>query len=81
MKTNKYKFIAGLLIGGLAFSSSLIAQEYELKKEMQYFRTYDQDGVNVFETPVQDDTPFNGLYVRIGGHFAQQFQALDSFSR
>lgn len=57
----------------LAGSESIFAQE---EKSMQYFRENDQRGVNVFETAVTDDTPFNGLYVKLGGHFTQQFQAL-----
>lgn len=41
-----------------------------------YFRQPDQSGVNVFESPVEDDNPFEGVKVRVGGNFAQQFQGL-----
>lgn len=43
----------------------------------QYFRPYDQRGVNVFEEPRTDSTEFDGFEVYLGGAFAQQFQSLD----
>jgi hypothetical protein len=42
---------------------------------LQNFRYYDQRGVNVFETP-KDNVTFNGLRVRFGAGFTQQFQGL-----
>src|SRR5690606_19531440 len=41
---------------------------------IQYFRPYDQRGVNVFETPKEDTVIFEGLKVRIGASFKQQYQ-------
>ncbi len=41
------------------------------------FRPYDKNGVNVFETPKDREAEFEGLKVRVGGNFTQQFQALD----
>jgi len=42
-----------------------------------YFRPYDQTGINVFETTKEaDPIPFDGLRVRFGAGFTQQFQAL-----
>ena len=65
---------SGVLLCGI---SDLKAQDdSEKRNKMQYFRHYDQRGVNVFETPVKDDTPFTGTNVRVGGHFAQQFQSI-----
>ncbi|MDX1530250.1 MAG: hypothetical protein R3362_01860 [Rhodothermales bacterium] len=46
----------------------------------QYLRPYDQSGMNVFETPKADDTPFTGLRVDWGAAFTQQFQALSHSS-
>lgn len=43
---------------------------------MGFFRPNDQDGVNVFETPKGDQTPFTGVNVRVGGDFALQFQGI-----
>ncbi len=42
-----------------------------------YFRPYDQTGINVFETTKEaDPVPFDGLRVRFGAGFTQQFQGL-----
>lgn len=43
---------------------------------LQNFRSNSQKGALVFEAP-KDTVPFNGLKVQLGGHFAQQFQALN----
>ena len=42
-----------------------------------YWRPYDQRGINVFETSKTPDTiPFEGVRVRFGAGFTQQFQSL-----
>ncbi|THU39552.1 hypothetical protein FAM09_13695 [Niastella caeni] len=42
-----------------------------------YFRPYDQTGINKFETSKEaDQVPFDGLRVRLGAGFTQQFQNL-----
>jgi hypothetical protein len=47
------------------------------RSEIQYFRPYDQRGVNVFETSKVDTVGFDGeLKLRIGANFTQQFQSL-----
>src|SRR5690606_39620991 len=43
---------------------------------LQYFRPYDQRGVNVFESSKEDTFSFEGLKVRIGASFKQQYQNL-----
>lgn len=43
---------------------------------IQYFRPYDQRGVNVFETSKVDTVGFSGLALKIGANFTQQFQNL-----
>ncbi|MFN3997191.1 hypothetical protein [Algoriphagus sp.] len=48
-----------------------------LQRDVQYWRPYDQRGVNVFETGKVDSVAFEGMKVRIGGHFAQQWQNLN----
>lgn len=45
-------------------------------KSLQYFRPYDQSGINVFEPTKIDSIKFDGMRVRVGGGFAMQFQAL-----
>lgn len=51
------------------------AQLFAQQPAMQYFRTYDQTGINVFETSKNEGAKYDGLKVRIGGGFTQQFQA------
>jgi hypothetical protein len=47
------------------------------KSDIQYFRSYDKEGIGIFETNKQH-TPFTGQKIRIGANFTQQFQALES---
>jgi len=57
---------------GLLFFGYLSAQSNEL----QYYRFWDQRGINVFEPLKNNTATFNGLYVRVGGGFTQQFQGI-----
>lgn len=41
-----------------------------------YWRPYDQRGINVFETTKADSLPYDGLRIRFGAGFTQQFQNL-----
>ena len=61
------------LISCLLVVSKLNAQQ----PKIQYWRPYSQEGINVFETSKEDTVDFEGLRVRIGGNFTQQFQNLD----
>jgi hypothetical protein len=61
-----------LIALALLVSTSLVAQS-----EISNLRPYDQEGVNKFEYLKKNPTEFDGLKVRIGGAFAQQFQGLD----
>src|SRR5690625_3220106 len=72
--TNSMKKIIPLLtLAILSFGfTNLRGQD----RDMQYFRPSDKTGLNVFETSKQDDTPFNGLKVRIAGSNTIQFQAI-----
>lgn len=67
--------LAVLMLGsGMAF-----AQEEPLDQRdrgMQQFRLPDQRGIGDFEA-LEDDQPFEGVKVRVGGAFAAQFQSLD----
>ena len=49
---------------------------YAQQAPIQFFRPYDQRGVNVFETTKVDTIAYEGLKVRIGANFTQQFQSL-----
>lgn len=44
--------------------------------QIDNWRAWDQDGVNVFEAPKSTDAVFNGTKVKIGGAFNQQYQSL-----
>nr|MBI1229403.1 hypothetical protein [Cytophagales bacterium] len=66
----KYVFLMG--IAGL-LSAQLLAQN---SRDLQFWRPYDQRGINVFETGKADTVSFDELKVRIGGAFAQQFQSI-----
>ncbi|MBX2955046.1 MAG: hypothetical protein KF846_02740 [Cyclobacteriaceae bacterium] len=43
---------------------------------IQYFRPYDQRGINVFETTKEDTVGYDGLKLRIGAGFTQGYQNL-----
>ncbi|MEQ8533453.1 MAG: hypothetical protein RIB86_16475, partial [Imperialibacter sp.] len=67
------KFFGILIVLGLSASSTLMAQQPDL----QFFRTNDAKGLNVFETTKADTVPFDGLKVRVGGDFAIEFQGIN----
>ncbi len=64
----KYFLIIAVLLG-----LTTLGQAQELRN----FRTYDKNGVNVFETPKDTTSSSNEVHVKIGGAFALQFQAID----
>ena len=45
--------------------------------EINHIRPADQRGVNVFESPKDDEVPFTGFALSFGGAFTQEFQGLD----
>ncbi|MBK5285372.1 MAG: hypothetical protein JJE25_08195, partial [Bacteroidia bacterium] len=47
------------------------------QESLQYFRPNNKLGINVFEPSKIDTVPFDGLKVKIGGNFTQDFQALN----
>ncbi len=53
---------------------------YAQLPDMQYYRSNDKNGLNVFETPKANDVEFSGLKIRVGGDFAIQFQGLSQTS-
>ena len=44
--------------------------------EIQYFRYYDQRGINVFETSKDDTIVYDGFKLRLGANFTQGYQNL-----
>jgi len=72
VQINSFKLVAILAIVGI-LPVSLFAQ---LQGKIDNLRAYDQSGINVFENLKVDNTPFDGLKVRLGAGFTQQFQNL-----
>ncbi|MDA0195733.1 MAG: hypothetical protein O2887_12170 [Bacteroidetes bacterium] len=62
-----YLPLIAFFIGGMAYAQ---------QPSLQYFRTNDKDGLNVFETPKENDVEFEGMKMWVGGDFAMVFQGL-----
>ncbi len=60
----------------LAFMFLATSTVYAQQPALQYFRSNDKAGLNVFETSKKDTVIFEGIKVRVGGDFAIQFQGL-----
>lgn len=60
----------------LVISGAVMAQQ----SPIQFFRSNDFRGINVFETTKADTIPFGGVKVKIGGHFAQDWQNLNHWN-
>ena len=71
----KVKFL--ILFLSLSFIE-MNAQEVGLSgTQMQYFRDWSKKGINVFEPSKSDEQPaFNGLHLKIGADFTQNYQSL-----
>ena len=67
--STKIKITGALLLMSLTGAFAQLAP-------MQYFRPYDQRGINVFETSKTDTIGFDGLKLKLGANFTQQFQGL-----
>lgn len=66
----------GLIVSILAL---LLSATWALAQQprLQYYRPWDQTGINVFESPKKVEQPeFTGFKIRIGGSFTQDFQSL-----
>lgn len=72
MKTTIHRLSSLIMLGLLFVGVRAFAQQ----PAIQYFRPYDQRGINVFETSKNDTVEYDGFKFRIGASFAQQFQSL-----
>ena len=72
MNNAKYIKVVWLLLLTL-LAGNVMAQR---QASIQYWRPYDQRGINVFETPKDDTVVFDGLKVRFGAGFSQGYQSL-----
>lgn len=78
MKRKLHRAYRLLMIALLLSPLTMMAQVEKISYlRPSYFRAYDQTGINVFETSKEaDPVPFDGLRVRLGAGFTQQFQGL-----
>ena len=76
VKINRFRLVALLAIVGI-LPVSLLAQ---LQGKIDNLRPYDQTGINVFEGLKVDNTPFDGLRLRFGAGFTQQYQDISQSS-
>lgn len=68
--------LAGAAIG--AMTASALSQNYTtIHDNIQFYRPNDKDGINIFESYDRPASDYDGLVIKLGGHFTQQFQALD----
>jgi len=73
MKTRIVSLKSLLITVGLLFAGMIA---FAQQPAMQYFRYYDQRGINVFETTKDDTVGYDGLKLRIGAGFTQGYQNL-----
>lgn len=79
MKHLKLLFASAALFAGSIMPWEAMAQDTNKEFYMRpsYWRPYDKTGINVFETTKAADTiAFEGLRIRFGAGFTQQFQGL-----
>lgn len=70
------KQINRLRVLAIAAALSVPVINYAQQPTIANWRPYDQRGINVFEAPKQDSIPFEGLKVRWGAGFTQQYQSI-----
>lgn len=71
MRTALLKVTAGF------FFAILFTQAFAQQPELQYFRGWDKDAINIFEPSKSADQPeYTGFKIRIGGSFTQDYQSL-----
>lgn len=63
-------------LGKLSMAAAMLISTSAMAQKIQYFRPNDKSGINMFETTKKDTVEFNGLKVKVGGNFTQDFQML-----
>jgi len=64
-----------LLLSITFFQADALSQD---TRDLQYYRSPDKTGINVFESPKETDIEYDGFQIRIGGANTLQFQALEN---
>ena len=68
--------LAGFVLTSAGAQDMTMMRQYlQSYDSIQFFRPYDKNGINMFETP-KDNVSFDGVRVRLGAGFTQQFQNL-----
>ncbi len=73
MKTRIVSLKSLVITLGLLFAGMMA---FAQQPAIQYFRPYDQRGINKFETSKEDTVEFDGLKLRLGAGFTQGYQNL-----
>lgn len=68
--------VRGLVSSDSASSDSAAHAALYPSIEIQHYRPLDQRGINVFEPPKDDTTPFTHVTIELGGAFSTIFQGL-----
>lgn len=68
------QYLSLFLLAFFMMAGSAFAQQSD--RDLQYYTTPDQRGVNQFEAPFTTEEEFDGVNVRLGGSNTLQFQAL-----
>ncbi len=72
----KHLFKSGIMTTIMTVSLSFSSFAQVNDRDLQQFRFPDQRGINQFEALDNNNVPFEGVKVRMGGAFALQFQGL-----
>ncbi|MFN8280231.1 MAG: hypothetical protein U0V49_08105 [Saprospiraceae bacterium] len=71
MKKTNFQFFATLLL------ALLLSTAWSQDSDLQYFRKWNRNGINVFEPSKDAEQPaFDGLKLKLGASFSQEFQSL-----
>ncbi|HMR85817.1 MAG TPA: hypothetical protein PKE30_21890, partial [Niabella sp.] len=70
--------LAIALLGSFTIANAQTEESFlsKLQPEIQYTRPGDKTGLNQFETTKEEIVPYEGLKVKFGAGFSQQFQSL-----
>lgn len=74
----KTKITRSTYLGVIFLLISFVGAWAQVQAPIQYFRPYDQRGVNVFETSKTDTVVYNGFNIRFGAGFTQGYQNINN---
>src|SRR5689334_3026301 len=69
-------YFTAIRLSVLILFSVIVQFSWGQRGDIQYFRYYDQRGVNVFETSRNDSTIYDGFKIRLGANFTQGYQSI-----